>query len=520
MVFVRLGLTNTWRNMARSILTLISFAFAAGFLTFAISLSRGYASGTAAIFRGQLGGEMILYDRKIVPDYAQQEYVLSYHSLPFEMMTTIEHFFPEILNFGYLDNSSHTPFDTEFLQQLADNEYITAVYPRYQIPIWHNGYWGNQLRYLRGRDYTLDQNLVGHPQNYLIGGSRWFTSGESDFTCVVARVATSDSAADIPFVGKIITVEVPKIGYNGSSYLFDFTDPLQFELQIVGLLNLVIDEVTLSSGTVIPLEWKMEEIQVPLPVWQRIWTEASGGTDFIPAEVALQIADITYLEDIALELEPKTSDHTLISVPRLAEKALQQGHLANADLIITANIQFLSERLTYPDLPLEEREHLNSLIRELEWSLAATPLSSEIAPIENPQGLPADLRLPAVVLIFANSALVMAANLLIMVSDRKREIGILKAVGSRRIEIIQMVWAESALLSTMGSSAGFLVMRLPVVLNQIFAGAKDGYAAIFIRFLQDALLVYAASIGAALLFAILPALRLANLSVMEVTQSE
>jgi ABC-type antimicrobial peptide transport system permease subunit len=83
MYFIHLGFTNAWRNLGRSVLAILSFAFAAGFLTYAISLGRGYAFNTAAIFRSQLGGELILYSRPIEPSIGGGDRNFRFQDLPF-----------------------------------------------------------------------------------------------------------------------------------------------------------------------------------------------------------------------------------------------------------------------------------------------------------------------------------------------------------------------------------------------------------------------------------------------------
>jgi hypothetical protein len=64
-MFFRLGAVNAWRNLARSILAVVSMAVAAAFLTYTISLSRGYTHEAFSSFRQVLGGEIVVYAQKV-----------------------------------------------------------------------------------------------------------------------------------------------------------------------------------------------------------------------------------------------------------------------------------------------------------------------------------------------------------------------------------------------------------------------------------------------------------------------
>ena len=134
------------------------------------------------------------------------------------------------------------------------------------------------------------------------------------------------------------------------------------------------------------------------------------------------------------------------------------------------------------------------------------------------RGMAMDLRLPLSIMIFINAALVIASNLLIMVNERRTEIGILKAVGAKRSQVVQMILSEALLTSLLGAFWGFIIFRLPAVFNQLTNNIA--FAELLGSLGMDIAFVFGVTAFAALLFGMLPALTMANLSVREVLQTE
>lgn len=55
-LFFKLGAKNAWRNLARSLLAIISMGFASAFLAYVLTLGRGYSQGAGQPLRQMLGG--------------------------------------------------------------------------------------------------------------------------------------------------------------------------------------------------------------------------------------------------------------------------------------------------------------------------------------------------------------------------------------------------------------------------------------------------------------------------------
>jgi lipoprotein-releasing system permease protein len=130
----------------------------------------------------------------------------------------------------------------------------------------------------------------------------------------------------------------------------------------------------------------------------------------------------------------------------------------------------------------------------------------------------ADLRKPITLLVLLNAGLLVAANILILVSERKKEIAVLKAMGGRESELIRMILAEALLVSGVGASMGFFFIRIQAVLNQLTNPL--GLFVILGLFLRDFFFVLGVTLLSAMLFGWIPAKKYASLPVMEVLRNE
>jgi len=465
---------NARRNLARSILAIISMCFAAGFLTYSISLSRGYTQLFKADCRSILGGEIVVYARQFGGVIPEGESSWQHRFLWDSPFTDLSQFHPELLQSGYLSVSEEkTSFSEQDLATFASAlRDITFVYPRYQLPAVSVDA-NRHSTPLRGRDPYLDSLQAKRPEN-LINNGRWFQPGdEYQRIAVVSTRQFLPEGSRVPRVGEIITVEVPRITYINDRAVLQKANPVEYSFFIVGTILVETREFEYTEQ----LYWHLPEIQIPLSTWQQIWQEV-GGKTYYPEQVSLGYSDLSRIEDATMELRILYPQYTISSS---AEHIIQAE---NRGLIETQNIHALS-------------------VTQTEDSQVAMPL---------------DLRLPFTVLIFANAALVLASNLLIMVNERREEIGILKAVGSQRRDVVAMVVTEGAVISGVGISIGFIFFRIPAVLTQLTNG--QSFASILASIAGDAAFVYASALLFSVIFALLPALRTASLSVMSVMRME
>jgi len=121
-------------------------------------------------------------------------------------------------------------------------------------------------------------------------------------------------------------------------------------------------------------------------------------------------------------------------------------------------------------------------------------------------------------LMFLNAGMLMAGQMLAAVTARKKEIGILKAIGARQREVVAMVLIEALALTMVGALAGFVLVRL-AALHQALSN-NVALATVLITALKELLMVLAATTTMSLVFGVLPAWRVSKLTVMEVLRSE
>jgi putative ABC transport system permease protein len=109
--------------------------------------------------------------------------------------------------------------------------------------------------------------------------------------------------------------------------------------------------------------------------------------------------------------------------------------------------------------------------------------------------------------------------MMVSVVERTREIGLRKALGARRIDILSQFLVESSLLSLLGGFIGILIgWGLSVVVEQIAAGS--GTPIIPVMSLDSILLAVLFSAAIGIFFGLYPANRASNLEPVEALRYE
>ena len=481
--------------MERSILALLSMALAAGFMTNATSLSRGYAQMNRAVYRSLIGGEISAYSFDIDASVGDDASAWNYQVLTDVGDTNLELMMPSLLNDGYISTINRSFFSEKVIAEIADYAQVKAVYPRYQIPALNSGDYGLWTTPLRGRDLDID-DLQAQPLESFISSGRWFNKDDQG-----TNVAIIMSRQNYPVgqralgVGDLMKIVVPYVYQAGGITRYDYNNPTLIELRVIGVLTIPTREVNYKklvsvAGQADLYEYRTQfvmqndEIHIPLETWHKIWHQV-GGQEYVPQQLELLINDLSYLEDTVSFLRQKFSGASFYSIPKLL------------DQVESRFVMEATEKLVIDPLLAETM----SIIKKPEQTAMAV-----------------DLRLPLMVLIFINAALVVAANLLIMVNERKKEIGILKTVGATRLSVVQMVISEALLITILSSLIGFIIFRLPATLNQITNGIVWHNLLLSLGF--DLFLVLSLACLTSFMFGLIPALLMANLSVQEVLQSE
>lgn len=132
--------------------------------------------------------------------------------------------------------------------------------------------------------------------------------------------------------------------------------------------------------------------------------------------------------------------------------------------------------------------------------------------------VPVEIGMVSSVLLFANAGMLLASQMLSGIAERKKEIGILKALGARNREILGMVLIEGLLLALTGSLLGFGFTRLLAI--QRDATNNLAWLMILNSTMKELLSVVGLTTIVALIFTGIPAAKTAQLSVMEVFRND
>ncbi len=490
-MFFRLGFLNATRNLTRSALAILSMAVAGAILTTTLTLSRGYPREAYRIHRQMLGGEVVAYSLNFTGDLTStdgKQAPMQYNRLVSSPPSDLSIFRPELFTEGFLARGELTPrpFTAADLSALASAPGVEGVNPYYVMPgqTFVTGGQG-RVRYqspLRGRDLKPDQ-VAGDLGKTVVSGRYFTPEDDGRLVAVVSAKQQLPKDVEAPRVGSRISVQLPKIVMQDGQPTFDYEHGSVIELEVIGQIELPTRLLTWQTeqGTTASeqLYWYTNEIQLPLSTWQSLYRQA-GGTDYAPYQVALHVPDLTYLEDTVVNLNRTFNQFSFVSVPRQAELAAKRNLI---EPILRA--------------PAELRQAQEAARQD---------------------GLPLDLRKPLMVLVYLNAALIVAANMLTAVNERKKEMGILKAVGARRWDIVTMAVTEAMLLSVIGATVGFLLIRIFGVITQLTNGHSLGLILSSVG--GDYLMVIGSTLVVSLLFGLLPALKLSRLTAMEVMRND
>lgn len=510
-MFFRLGFQNAWRNLSRSILAVVSMALAAAFFTYVISLGKGYANQAGQPLRNMLGGEIVVYAEKMSAESPKKDDLWSFHLGETQFFSDLPFLFPDMAKSGYLhideENGGFTSEEVKALTssdqvegiqifnrlpveitQKIDLNTLTTPLPNQLLIMGEDGtFSGPEVTYtagIQGRDWVTNQEYS--LESYLSAG-RWFDESDANkWVGIVSANQSLPSLASVATPGEIMVMDVPSFRRENGKWLADYTTTHRFEIEIIGNLNIVsrtVDYIKGIDGWVTePVYAYLNEVYLPMAIWDQIWTTVAEGEPYIPSEILLRVKDLSYLQDIVFDLQHSYPDFTFIAVPQLLERVHSQLSLE-------------------PVIPVGARRALED---RLDFS--------------NQGVIAADLRKPITALVLLNAGLLVAANILILVSERKKEIAVLKAIGGRESELIRMILAEAILVTGVGASMGFFFVRTQALLNQLTNPAS--FPVILGLFFRDFLLVLSVTLLSAILFGWIPARKYASLPVMEVLRNE
>lgn len=474
-MFIRLGVLSITRQLGRSALALVTLVLAAISLTASLTISSGYPAQAFRNYRDYLGGDIIAYPVRIMTS-SREAGQLDLYRLPRNEFSTLTMFYPHLASEGFLSPTPPVlrPMSAADGQELLGHPEVTSVRPLYRLPAWQN---------LNGtRSETAVRALAdGDPlQRYWV--SQLDPAQRSGAIPVWLNERTA-SAGSLPNLGQEIELIVPAFVFApDGSVQIDDTVKTSLPAQVVGFYALPTQEISWSDGQGGMMSeqgyFDRAEIWVEQHDWEQIWAAAAPGQEPQAFSYGLSVSNMGALEAVAGELQVNNPQMTIASAPNLAKLA-QKSQLI---------------------------DHFDFLPRELQLAESKPQL-----------GLPQDMGKLLALFIYLIAGLLMAARMLTGAAARRKEIGILKAIGARRRDIMLMAMTEAVVLSVIGSTIGFVLAYGAALLQQLTNHVSIGN--ILIDLVGSFGLVIGETVAIGLVFGLLPAWRLSKLTVNEVQRA-
>jgi hypothetical protein len=513
--------TNVRRNLARTTLTVAGMMLAALIMTSSLTLSEGYPATAYEAYRGYFGGDILIYADKVWVRGADVN-MGGAASWQFARLTSEvpgpAAFFQPHLAIGGFVRPAAAPlgfFSQDHVARIAgrisEAGLSVTVRPYFTLPAAKAEFFPGQTAGLGApwvkpfeyRDAYLRAwgTGAGWPglSQFVVSGRSLQPADEGRLVCLVdatrARLAKLQGLGyppDVPAVGGTIRVLLPglSLGEQGQPRL-NYISARWVELEVIGHYAVPTREATWmppgqGDGGSPQLEAEQlfltsPEIIVPWETAQGLLAMVSDGTvDMWASALAVEVESMARAESLTASLSDLLPDLCAVSVPRQAA---------------AANALWLPEPVFR--------------VPDSEWRSAGP--TTQV-------GEPVRVSTAFNVIFFAIAALLAAANGIVLVLERQREIGILKAIGASGREVILMVLGEVVLLSSLGATMGFVLAEAMAVWNLISNGTPA--LALLLAVGWDFVRVLGLTVAFAMVFGLIPALRTTGMTAMEVLRRE
>ncbi|MBC7339331.1 MAG: ABC transporter permease [Firmicutes bacterium] len=472
-MFLGLGFVNARRNLSRSAVALIGVALAAAVFTASLSLGAGYPAGAGLEYRFVLGGDLLIFPARYW--FWDRRERVTLQKAGADLAFPLAYFHPAAFTRGFLAPPGMPglidPGDLDVLVaggKLAGGEParpgqdllgrglrgrdlpwrglteqdLQGVMPYWVLPArvfrqvvdeqGRPALAGGPI-VLRGRE--VEKDLAWWPCEEMLDEGRYFRP--EDEGRPVALVF-----AGAGYVGHTVTVRVPALRREGGELRVDDRGGRDFVLEVVGVLRTPRRLVTVSGegqGPVTrPVSWRPGEIWIPARTLAEIYRQVAGAElDWAPA-AAVRLRSVAYLEEVARALGRQDPRWVAVSVPRL----LQEG--TGGDLV----------------LPEDWRRGLVGLAHAGAEGLRAVARGTVVPGPPAQPVVPVDPGRMGVYLMFGVAGMLVAINMLVLVTGRQEEMGVLRALGAHGHEVVAMVLGECLAVSLLGGGVGFGFIHL------------------------------------------------------------
>ena len=473
---LRLAFSAVVSRVNRTVLALVAMALAAAILTSSMSMSRGIAKMAYDEYRAYYQGDIMIF----TPTYVGASPIITPESpisrvvLYDSGFNSLSQLYPRFRTEGYLqyDIYPYVPIPELALEEMSNHQAISSLSPVKLLP---SSLGGNDVRLgvvaSNFSDYIIEGRLPNpHPTNGAIE--------------VVVNAYGTPSVE----VGQKVTLSVPtlKISNSGVPYA-DPSDPARdYSAIITGIVRWPTRELVWYPPEGAHPIWEQgyvhnAEAYVSDTVWQQVWYEQSGTSKYPVLAAVIRAENLSYLYSLAAELRSTYPNLAIKTVPDIARHA-EKYNLLDRFYVIPPEI----------------------------WMNEAGKLTQDYMPVE--------VGIASSALLMINAGMLLASQMLAGVAERKKEIGILKALGARRREIMAMVLIEGALLALTGSLIGFTLVRALGIHQDLSNNLR--WAVVLHTTLREMAIVVTFTSAVALFFSAIPAARMSRLTVMEVFRND
>lgn len=468
---VSLAVRNARRNWSRSVLAIAGMALAAGILTAAHSVTSGYFSSGYMMVRTFMAGDIVVLPGHVYLDPGQvpRGIDLTWRALDQPYLNDLADLHPHILTDGYvMPEGAETAIDLDRLPaELTGHPQVAAVTPYYSLPGYvEPGHYAP----LRGRDIAGD--LEAWRWDEAIVNGRYFTrQDDGAMVAVVAAPAAGTGISAIPpayrtpAVGERLKISVPRLaGFSGGLPIFDYLEFEQVELEVIGHFQLkvgTVQEMRDGEPVAVDVYWNTPQVLIPSGAFREIYRQVSG-------------------------LDPGMVHQLSVRVDRFYDA----GRVA-----------------------AELRQQLRG------WTVMAVPEIMELSGRSRGQGaVPRDLAGPLTAAAYGIAGMLVVTNMYLVNVQRRRELGIMKAVGASSVNIMALVLVEYVGYALVGAAAGFGAVRLLAAVIMLMADVSLWEAGLS----TAALGVRVAAVTGltSVLFGLVPAYEAATTPTMEVLRDE
>jgi len=480
MVFLRMALRNVARNWNRTGLIILSMAVASAMMTLTTAFSSGYAEGVDLAWRQMLGADILVYPDLYVFGASRVEAdTWELRRLDPDRQTDALFFHPSLTE-GYLRPTGTSPgfFDLEALPAaLAETPGVDGVRPARLLPAYMvlTDPDGTERLFpvtLRGRAAGEDRLRWG--MDGVVAGAYFEEQHDGQWLAVVNRHGLPPGS---PPPGGRLELRVPVVrGYTSDGTpILDHTQTKAFYFLVYGSLELSLGDVRLEGAQEFAeylgpdLRWPVyidkPEVWVPSGTFDTIHLSVAGEPLRYVSQLGVTVRTMAEAKKVAADLAAALPGCTVLTVPQ--EVAL-------------SGIHYRARLVSSDPFAVEVTRHCLSR-----------------------STLPLDVRSGLSVLSFVVAGLLVAANMYILVSQRRREIGVLKAIGATGRDILVLFLTEALGYALVGSLTGFLSVRLLTLLSMFSSPASAVEGARLT--LKAAGLIVGLTLSTAAVFGFLPA---------------